>query len=261
MPPRRAALVAAALACNPPASGEPAPAPPAAVDPPAPSCEEPPAGALALLPPIPEPSSKDMPEGACPWVLVEHDGQLTARPLILRPGSPGPGAGDRRELERAVEAASNAARRRPVPVLPPADCRPCRYEGVVTPIGPIVLATRPAADSELAAAAWIGAGLPPSPRVDLEPAPLVFAPLWFDRPGLGDSTVQGPPWALAPHLCGRDLVLAPAPRLPGARAEEPPPALVRAAGVYAAAGAELLRQDRPVPSDMSTCAPVPLELP
>src|SRR5690606_14888709 len=143
------------------------------------------------------------------WVLVKTNDELTARPLILHPG-----AGDRLERERALEAASSAARRRPVPVLPPADCRPCSYEGVVTALGPIVVAARPAADSELAAAAWIGAGMPPSPRVDIEPAPLVFAPLWFDRPALGDSTLQGPAWALAPRLCGRDLVLTPAPRLP-----------------------------------------------
>jgi hypothetical protein len=152
---RRAAL-AAALACNPPASGEPAPAPPAAVDPPASTCEEPPAGTIAVLPPV----SEDMPEGTCPWVLVKTNDELTARPLILHPG-----AGDRLERERALEAASSAARRRPVPVLPPADCRPCSYEGVVTALGPIVVAARPAADSELAAAAWIGAGMPPSPRV------------------------------------------------------------------------------------------------
>lgn len=256
---RRAAFLAA-LACNPPASSEPAPAPPVEAAPPEPTCEEPPPGALALLttPPgaarsvgadQPEAAGRgeakaqvpELPDRTCPWVLFETGDELAVRPLGRGEAAP--------------------ARRAPVPVLPPADCRPCRYTGVLTPLGPLVLAVRPAADSELAAAAWIGAGMPPSPRVDAEPAPLVFAPLWFGQPGLGDSTQQGPPWALAPHLCGRALVLLPAPRLAGARVEEPPPALVRAAGVYAAAGGELLRQDVPVPSDMSNCTRILIELP
>ncbi|MDC0722537.1 hypothetical protein [Nannocystis bainbridge] len=184
-----------------------------------------------------------MPDRTCPWVLFKTD----EGPLAVRP------------LGRGEAAPPHV--RAPVPVVPPAACRPCRWSGVVTPVGPILLAVRPSADSELAAEAWIGAGMPPSPRVDVEPAPLVFAPLWFGQPGFGDSTLQGPAWALAPRLCGRELVLLPTPRLPGAGAEEPPPALVRAAGVYAAAGSELLRQDVPIPSDMSNCTAIPLELP
>ncbi|MFZ6185857.1 hypothetical protein [Nannocystis pusilla] len=183
-----------------------------------------------------------MPVQTCPWVLFEKDGELAVRPL---------GRGE----------AAPPHVRAPVPVVPPAGCRPCRWSGVVTPAGPILLAVRPSPDSELAAEAWLGAGMPPDPRIDVEPAPVVFTSLWFGQPGFGDSTLQGPPWALAPRLCGRSLVLLPTPRLPGAGVEEPPPALVRAAGVYAAAGGELLRQDTPVPSDMSICTGVPLELP
>lgn len=299
---RRVAF-AAALACNPPASSEPAPVAPVEAAPPEPTCEEPPPGTLAWLPELPDParrpdalasaeprtgasttgspgrvdaaaraestaagattpgaprvdpsagpptaagressSRSDMPSQTCPWVLFERDGELAVRPL---------GRGE----------AAPPHVRAPVPVLPPAGCRPCRWSGVVTPAGPILLAVRPSADSELAAEAWLGAGMPPSPRVDVEPAPVVFTSLWFGQPGFGDSTLQGPPWALAPRLCGRSLVLLPTPRLPGAGVEEPPPALVRAAGVYAAAGGELLRQDTPVPSDMSICTAVPLELP
>ncbi|MDC0673783.1 hypothetical protein [Nannocystis radixulma] len=249
----RRATFAVALACNPPASSEPAPVAPVEAAPPEPTCEEPPPGTLAWLPELPPPRPElpsgalrappaDLPDRTCPWVLFEKDGELAVRPL---------GRGE----------AAPAHVRAPVPVMPPAGCRPCRWAGVVTVLGPILLAVRPSADSELAAEAWIGAGMPPSPRVDIEPAPLVFAPLWFGQSGLGDSTLQGPPWALAPRLCDRSLVLVPAARLPGAGAEEPPPALVRAAGVYAAAGAELLRQDMPVPSDMSNCTGLPLELP
>lgn len=262
---RRAAL-AAALACNPPVTGEPGPAPPAEPAPPQPACEEPPAGALALLPA--ERADPGLVDRTCPWVLVGAGAELTAHPL---------GRGDATDLRTAL------------PVIPPPDCRPCRFSGVVTAIGPVILATRPSAGSELADAAWLGAGPAGPPlRPGAGPAPVVFAPLWFGRPGFGDSTLQGPPWALAPHLCGAReaspkgagttpgarepvapppvpdspaLVLLAEPRLPGARAEEPPPALVRAAGVYAAAGGELLRQDAPVPSDMSACTRVPLELP
>lgn len=251
---RRAAL-AAALACNPPATGEPAPAPPAELAPPEPTCEEPPAGALALLPPV----DRDMPERTCPWVLVGSGDELSARPLA--------------RSDAAVVLA-------PVPVIAPAGCRPCRFAGVVTAAGPLLLATRPSPGSELADAAWFGAGGldpgPPRPLVAAAaepglalpsprqgPAPVAFTPLWFDRPGFGDSTLQGPAWALAPHLCRTPpvLVLLPEPRLPGARAEEPPPALTRAAGVYALADGELVRQDEPVPPDMSHCTRVPLELP
>jgi hypothetical protein len=347
---RRVALTAA-LACNPPASSEPAPVAPVEAAPPEPTCEEPPPGTLAWLPELPDPARRpdaadpsrrtgpagpsqrptdssqragatdssqragatdssqrtgatdssqragatdssqrtgatdsshptdatasagatprasatapparpdasrrgdpavgpaaarqDMPDQTCPWVLFKKEGELAVRPL---------GRGE----------AAPAHVRAPVPVVPPPGCDPCRWSGVVTPVGPILLAVRPSADSELAAAAWIGAGMPPSPRVDVEPAPLVFAPLWFGQSVFGDSTLQGPPWALAPRLCGRSLVLLPTPRLPGAGAEEPPSALVRAAGVYAAAGGELLRQDMPVPADMSDCTAIPLELP
>ncbi|MCY0989155.1 hypothetical protein OV203_18605 [Nannocystis sp. ILAH1] len=287
---RRVAF-AAALACNPPASSEPAPVAPVEAAPPEPTCEEPPLGTLAWLPELPDPARRpdalasaeprpgvsatgspsradatppgaprspagpstdvaaressarsDMPVQTCPWVLFEKDGELAVRPL---------GRGE----------AAPPHVRAPVPVIPPAGCRPCRWSGVATPAGPILLAVRPSADSELAAEAWLGAGMPPSPRIDVEPAPVVFTSLWFGQHGFGDSTLQGPPWALAPRLCGRSLVLLPTPRLPGAGVEEPPPALVRAAGVYAAAGGELLRQDTPVPSDMSICTAVPLELP
>lgn len=236
---RRAAL-AVALACNPPASGEPAPAPPVEAAPPEPTCEEPPTGALALLPsPAPLKRLKDMPDWTCPWVLYAASGELLVRPL---------GRGEAAPQLRA-----------PLPVVPPADCSPCRYTGLITSLGPVLLATRRSGDSELAAAAWIGAA---APNIDLEPpAAVVFAPLWFGQHVFGDSTLQGPAWALAPHLCGELLVLMPEPRLPGAEAEEPDAALVGAAGVYVAAGPELTRHDTPVPSDMSGCTRVALELP
>lgn len=217
--PRQLARVAALtlLACNPPAAGEPVQARPPDPDPAAPRCDEPPAGALALL--------SDAP---CPWVLV-----TSAGPLALRSLAPGG---------------------RTIAVAPPEDCRPCRFEGVVTAAGPVLLATRPSPFGELADAAWIGATSEAAPV-------LAFAPLWYGQADLGDRTAQGPTYALAPQVCAHRLVLSPTPRLPGARGEEPPAALVRAAGVYAIEGGALVRQDMPGPTDMSDCAPVPLELP
>lgn len=216
MPARRAIALGGLLACNPPVAGEPVVArPPDPPPSPAPRCDEPPAGALAVLA-----------ARACPSVLVEEAGGLVLRGL-------GPGA---------------AA----LAVAPPETCRPCHFAGAITAAGPVLLAIRPSAGSELADAAWIGAS---------GGGELVFAPLWHGQPDFGDRTVQGPAWALAPYVCGDALVLRPAPRLPGARAEEPPPALVRAAGVYTVHGGELARRDTPVPTDMSECEPVPLELP
>jgi hypothetical protein len=207
----------ALLACNPPAAGEPVQARPPDPSPAAVRCDEPPAGALALLS-----------DPTCPWALVAEGGALALRSLA--PGG------------------------RALAVAPPDGCKPCRFEGVLTAAGPLLLATRPAADSELADAAWIGATSDGA-------AVLAFAPLWYGQADLGDRTAQGPTYALAPRVCDRSLVLSPAPRLPGARGEEPPAALARAAGVYAIRGGELVLQDVPVPSDISTCDSVPLELP
>ncbi len=160
----------------------------------------------------------------CPWLLVrEQDG------LVLRPPS-GP----------------------PLRVEPPPRCSPCRFSGSVTTAGPLVLATRPSPASELADDAWLGAS---------DGTTLLFTPLWLDRPALGDSTPLGPPYALAPYLCGDALVLWPEARLPGARAEDPSPALLRARGAYRARDGELARLDEPAPTDMSACTRAPIEAP
>ena len=63
-----------------------------------------------------------------------------------------------------------------------------------------------------------------------------------------------------PWVCGDTLVLAVAGRVPAANAEEPAPALLRAAGVYAVADDELRRVDRPAPP-LAQCVRVPLVLP
>lgn len=212
MRPSRAALASAALACGTPATVE-TPTPPPSVVSADPACEAPPADALASLP-----------SSTCPWLLVPDQGGLALRP----PSGP------------------------TLRVEPPQACRPCRFSGAVTDVGPLVLATRPAPTSELADAAWLGAS---------DGSALLFAPLWLDRPALGDSTLLGPPYALAPYLCGDALVLWPEARLPGARGEDPSPALLRARGAYRARDGELARLDEHALTDMSNCTRAPVDAP
>ena len=212
------AAVAAVAACTP-TPAEVTTAEPGPIPEPGHSCAPTPAEALAYLT-----------DATCPWVLVPGD----AAEMTLR----------------RTDAPPSLA----LAVVPPEDCAGrCRFRGVVSSLGPLLLAVRADPNSELADAAFLGAAL--GGRT------LRFAPLWFGRPVLGDSTLQGPAHALVPWVCGDALVLMPGPRLAGATSEEPPTALRAAAGVYELAGDELRRADRPVPEDMKQCIRVPLEVP
>ncbi len=180
--------------------------------------------------PVPAETLAYLADGTCPWVLV-------------------PGEGLAMTLRRTdgTEAPS-------VDVVAPEGCAGrCSFSGAVTALGPVLLAVRADPNSELADAAFVGAAL--GGRT------LRFAPLWFGRPAVGDSTLQGPVHALVAWVCGDSLVLMPGPRLPGAASEEAPRALREAAGVYELADEELRRADRPVPEDMKQCTRIPLELP
>lgn len=206
------------LGCTPPPA-EVTTTAPAPTPEPGPACTPPPAEALAYLA-----------DGTCPWVLVPGDGSQLSLHRTDLVGGP------------------------TLAVVAPEDCAGrCRFSGVVTTLGPLLLAVRADLNSELADAAFIGAAL--GGRT------LRFAPLWFGRPVLGDSTLQGPAHALAPWICGDMLVLRSGPRLPGAASEEPVAALREAAGVYEVVDDELRRAERPVPEDISQCTRVPLELP
>ena len=213
-----AGVFACAPACVPPPA-EVTTAAPSPTPEPGPACTPPPAEALAYLT-----------DTTCPWVLVPGDmSELSLRRTDLL----------------AAPALGVA--------LPEGCAGGCRFSGVVTPLGPLLLAVRADPNSELAAAAFIGAAL--GGRT------LRFAPLWYGRPVLGDSTPQGPAHTLAPWICDDMLVLRPGPRLPGATSEEPSAALREAAGVYEVVEDELRRADRPVPEDTKQCTRVPLELP
>lgn len=189
-------------------------------------------------PPAPAPACTTAPaealaylaDATCPWVLVPGD---AAEMTLLRTDAAGPTT---------------------LGVAPPEACAGrCSFSGAVTALGPVLLAVRADPNSELADAAFVGAAL--GGRT------LRFAPLWFGRPALGDSTVQGPAHALEAWVCEDSLVLMPGPRLPGATSEEAPTALRAAGGVYELTDEELRRADRPVPEDIKLCTRVPLELP
>ncbi len=106
------------------------------------------------------------------------------------------------------------------------ECRvaSCRYEGVNTELGPMLIATEPAAPSEVPAAVFLGV---------VAGAQLVFIDLWA---GAGpsvqeDSTAVGPAQALAPQRCGAQLGLFAQPRVPGIAPLQIPPALAQREGV------------------------------
>jgi hypothetical protein len=180
--------------------------------------------------PVPAQALAYLSDATCPWVLVPGE----APALTLR-------------RTDVVEPPTLA-------VVPPEACAGrCSFSGAVTSLGPVLLAVRADPHSELADAAFVGAAL--GGRT------LRFAAIWFGRPALGDSTLQGPVYALAPWVCDDRLVLVVGPRLPGAASEEPPTGLREASGVYELAGDELRRVDRPVPEDMKQCTRIPLELP
>lgn len=201
------------------------------------ACTPPPTETTTAAP-IPAPACSPVPaealaylaDATCPWVLVPAEGpEWTLR---------------RTDVTGAPTLA----------VSPPEDCAGrCSFSGAVTALGPVLLAVRADPLGELADAAFVGAA--PGGRT------LRFAPLWFGRPASGDSTLQGPVYALAPWVCDGRLVLTPEPRLPGAASEEPPLALKQARGVYELTGDELRRADRPVPEDMKQCTRIILELP
>jgi hypothetical protein len=221
--PARASRVRALAACGwlaacstPTGRDAPAsPTPPAdAVDS---RCSEPPPTALAVLA-----------DATCPWVLVPSDRSGLA-------------------LQELALAAPRA-----FAVAAPDECADgCGWQGAVTEIGPVMIATRASRISEGAEAAFVGAALGGTT--------VRFTSLWYDRPALGDATPLGPSHALAPWVCGDRLVLAAQPRLAGAGAEELSDGLRAAAGVYEVSGDEL-RRSGPVP-DLGACLRVAGPLP
>jgi len=126
----------------------------------------------------------------------------------------------------------------------------CRYEGADTPLGPMVIATEPAAESEVPRTVFLG--------VVVRQTELVFVDLWAAAgPAVvEDSTALGPAHALAPMKCGDDLGLFARARLPIGETTEPPSELRAREGIL-----ELRTSDTPKPGKHDGCTPLDLPLP
>lgn len=113
----------------------------------------------------------------------------------------------------------------------PAPCETagrCVFQGVDTPIGPLVVAEVRSAESEVPEQVWLG-------HVDGER--LQFTDLWDEAgPAVIDGGIAlGPAHALAPYVCDGALALLAEPRLPGAL-DAPPSLRAREAVPSDAAG-------------------------
>ena len=184
------AILAAGLSCATPAPrAEPAEAVAGAPAAESPTCGEAPAGALAILDDTP-----------CSWSLIVDAGALF---VVAHDGAVG------------------------WRVVPPDACSPaerCTWDGVMSPLGPVVIASLIGGASEVPEGRWVGAAL--------DDARIYFVPLWWGEGSIVDGTDQGPPFALAPWICGEELVLRVEGRLAEAAVEAPPPGLVAWAGIY-----------------------------
>lgn len=209
------ALALVACTVQGPVGGERAESPAEAASPEA-RCDEAPAGALL-----------DLDGAPCGWVLV-GDEELSLRPLsigaaALRGAPPAACAGDR-----------------------------CRWDGALSPLGPLLVAAVVDVEGEAPGDVWLGAALGGER--------LAFTRLWWGGASRVDRTHAGAVWELAPWRCGERLVLRPRGRLPEAAAlGEPPAGLQAAAGAYAIVDGELRRSGDDPGGD--GCQPIALDLP
>ncbi len=167
------------------------------------------------------------PAGKCPLVLLQDREGLRLESLEEQPPSPSRG------------------------LAPECAVAKCRYEGVQTPLGPMVLASEPGAQSEVPRAVHLGfvaAG-----------GRLAFVDLWAGAGAMvvEDSTELGPAHALVPMQCGRSLGLFAGARLPAGEAVEPPPELRAREGLIAIADGAT----EPKPGTTDGCVALTLPLP
>lgn len=203
------------LACAQPAQPPPEPGPAAPSSPPAPDCCEPPPGEIVAR--FGEP---------CPWVVVVERGELHMTSLALD------AKGDVRGAPPSCMHAS------------------CRYEGVETALGPMLVATEPTAESEVPRTVFVG--------VVVRKTELVFVDLWAAAgPAVTeDSTALGPAHALVPMKCGDALGLFARARLPVGESTEPPAELRTREGILPLASSAATR-----PGTQDGCTPLDLPLP
>lgn len=212
------AVVASALvlACAQPTSAPPEQGPAPPTGPPPPTCRAVPEGERVA----------QFAAASCPWVLVKQGESL--RLVSLDIAAPPDATGD-----------------------PPACLHAsCRYEGVDTPLGPMVIATEPAAQSEVPRTVFLG--------VVVRQTELVFVDLWAAAgPAvIEDSTALGPAHALAPMKCKDDLGLFARARLPIGETTEPPAELRAREGIL-----ELRASTATKPGTHDGCTPLELPLP
>ncbi|MBC8069046.1 MAG: hypothetical protein IAG13_11990 [Deltaproteobacteria bacterium] len=187
------------------------------VTPPPPDCRDaPPGEALA-----------QWPAGECPLVLLLEREGVRLESLAKQPPSPWRGK------------------------PPECSAAPCRFEGLQTPLGPMIVASEPTANSEMPRAVHLG--------VALAGSAIAFVDLWAGAGAsvVEDSTELGPAHALVPMQCGRKLGLFAGARLPAGEAIAPPLELIAREGVIAIDdGSAELR-----PGTREGCTPLVLPLP
>jgi hypothetical protein len=137
------------------------------------------------------------------------------------------------------------------PVTLPAACAEatCDYALADTSLGPLIVAARRSPSGETPS--WVGLGL------ELDGA-FRFVDSWIGEGVLDELTPAGPVHALAPHDCDGHLALLVVPRLGGAAAEDPEPALVAAAGRVHVDGDEVVVEPVESPGE---CRPLDVPLP
>jgi hypothetical protein len=137
-----------------------------------------------------------------------------------------------------------------IPVRLPEPCleRSCDYTLTASAFGALIVAARRGPEGETPD--WVALGV--------EKAGVYrFVELWASESSQLDMTAAGPVHALTPHDCGGRLVLVATPRLPGADAEAPAPALRAREGELVLDGDELVNGPRPE----GECAAIPIALP
>ncbi len=107
--------------------------------------------------------------------------------------------------------------------------QPCRFRGVQTRLGPLIVAEAVGVEADVPRGVWLGY---------VRDEELQFVDLWADagEAVIDDGVSIGPPHALTPFDCEGALVLLVRPRLAGAQDISAPPMLHEREGVLVGSG-------------------------
>jgi hypothetical protein len=207
------------------------------------ACEKPPSPSEQEAPapaPAPPPECRRAPPGdqvahwiapdGCPIVVLATATTVRIESLALEP---------------TMVAASG-----PVP-----ECRvaACRYEGVSTELGPMLVATEPGPQSEVPTSVFLGV---------VAGDAIVFVDLW-DGAGPSveeDETLVGPTHALVPMRCGTELGMFARSRVPGTTQLAVPDTLAARQGLMKLGQGGGTIRASPPGSDVG-CTPIAVPLP